>query len=146
MSKLKEELQATQYGDLKAKFAELGIANVWKAGIKKVVLIENAVAVLEKVKSKETIEDKDLAEEAIIEFEKEKEAITEKADKKAVSEFEAAVLKIVDQKELWTKESMTKRVVIYGNIFAQHRGVAKGIEALAKHDVLAEALKRIFKK
>tara|TARA_R110000737_G_scaffold183478_2_gene207047 strand:- start:3566 stop:4036 length:471 start_codon:yes stop_codon:yes gene_type:complete len=48
-----EELGLIKYQDLKAKFAELGVPQVWRAGSKKEELIKKAVAILSKV----TIED-----------------------------------------------------------------------------------------
>jgi hypothetical protein len=49
VANLKADLEATQYADMKAKFEELGIPDVWKSGVKKDVLILNALAKLDEI-------------------------------------------------------------------------------------------------
>ena len=46
MSNLKSELGLVKYGELKNKFEELGIPNVWKQGKKKVDMIDEAIEIL----------------------------------------------------------------------------------------------------
>ena len=50
MSNLKQELEETNYNDLKKKFTELGIESAYTAGKKKVDLINIAIDVLDKLK------------------------------------------------------------------------------------------------
>ena len=50
MSDLKKDLGLIKYGELKAKFEDLGIPNVWKQGKKKVDMINEAVELLSTIK------------------------------------------------------------------------------------------------
>lgn len=63
---IKAELEALNYADLKAKFIELGIDSVWKAGVKKSVLIQSALQALENSPKSiaEEIEEEEIGEEA----------------------------------------------------------------------------------
>ena len=57
---IKEELEALDYADFKAKFVELGIESVFKAGVKKSVLIQSAIKALEdmpEISENEILED-----------------------------------------------------------------------------------------
>ena len=58
----KAELSEVKYGELFAKFTELGIPEVWKPGSKKIVMIEKAI---EAVKLKASLEDQGLNEKEI---------------------------------------------------------------------------------
>ena len=60
----KEELSAVKYGKLLEKFTELGVAEAWKPGSKKITMIENAI---EKLKIKNSLESLGLDEEQISE-------------------------------------------------------------------------------
>ena len=136
MSDLKKELGLIKYGELKAKFVELGIPNVWKQGKKKVDMINEAIELL----STMDVSWVDDVQEA-------KEIIEEKASKKLNEKeikFEQDVELVVSKKKFYTLESASKRVRQYNNIFLQHRGTPKGIEALYNHDVMKEAIKRMF--
>lgn len=142
MSNYKEKLEAIPYNSLKAEFIKLGVGPIWKSGVKKVELIYNAVQALERMASEES-EDSDV--ENIIEEIKAEDIEAELVEnEKERSEFDKAVSKIVDQKELWTKEAMAKRIKVYANIFDQHRGNPKGDESLFKQETLQAAFDLIF--
>ena len=81
----KSELSAVKYGDLLAKFTELGIKEVWTPGKKKTFMIEAAIAKLNTIKS---LEEKGLSDD---EVEQEVELIESKrAQFKALSEAKEA--------------------------------------------------------
>jgi len=140
MSNFKEQLEAVPYNKLKEEFIKLGIGPIFKSGTKKVTLIYNAVQALERMDEESIIEEvvQEIIEEDIIAEKKE--------DDKKLSDFEIAVSKIIDNKLLWTKESMAKRIKVYANIFDQHRGNPKGDESLFKQQTLQAAYDLIFKK
>ena len=153
MDKLKKELEAVKYHELKDRFTDLGIPQVWKPGTKKAIIIQNALELLEKLESKnigasenDGEQNANIVEDAILEIETEHEVIFQEKQVEEKSFFENSVLKIVEQKDLWTIDSMKKRINIYENVFKQHRGMDKGAETLLKQQILSEALKRIFKK
>lgn len=135
---IRQELEAVQYQKLKAKFEEMGIAEVWKSGTKKVVMINNALDILDRVTEDNT------TEEIIEEIALEKEKASKTRVEVAQSEREKAISNIVSNKHLWTKESMERKIKIYGNIFLQHKLTIKGKEALERQEVLKEAIKIIF--
>tara|TARA_R110002073_G_scaffold27337_1_gene88369 strand:+ start:4763 stop:5176 length:414 start_codon:yes stop_codon:yes gene_type:complete len=137
MSNLREELTAMRYNDLKVKFQELGIGEVFRAGIKKVVLIDTAVELIEK---KDSITEEVTVEELEIEIVKDREEIKEVL----LSEFEKAVNVVTSTDGIWTKETMEKRIWVLENVFLQHRSSIKGLEARAKQEVLEAALKIMF--
>ena len=136
MSDLKKELGLVKYGELKDKFVELGITNVWKQGKKKVDMINEAVEVLSTMEVSQ-VEDVQEAKEII------KEKTSKKLDAKEIK-FEQDVEIVVSKKKFYTLESASNKVRQYNNIFLQHRGTPKGIEALYNHDVMTEAIKRMF--
>ena len=138
MSKLRNELEALRYMDLKDKFIELGIGEVFKGGVKKVVLIETAISTLENMETGKTVK------EVIAKVAIEEKIIKEEIEIKNITAFEKSVLDVIANKEFWTKESMEKRMNVYGNIFNQHRGTPKGDEVLLKQEVLQEVIKRIY--
>ena len=134
---LREELTAIRYMDLKAKFQELGIGEVFKAGIKKVILIENAIELIEKRDS--------FPEELTVEQVKEEIAKDEIiVEKVKLSEFDKAVKAVTSTDGIWTKDTINRRIVILGNIFAQHRNTVKGKEAIDKQAILEAASKIMF--
>ena len=137
MSNLREELTAMRYNDLKVKFQELGIGEVFRAGIKKVVLIDTAVELIEK---KDSITEEVTVEELEIEIVKDREEIKEVL----LSEFEKAVNVVTSTDGIWTKETMEKRIWVLENVFLQHRSSIKGLEARAIQEVLEAALKIMF--
>lgn len=120
----REELEAVKYGDLKAKFEELKIEDVWQNGIKKGDLIENALTKLAEIKKK-AIEAGDIVEEQLTNVEvvdeKTAEAVkeTEVADPVVVTEDPKKV-KDNEQtpevaelpKAVITKEDLKKNLVI----------------------------------
>ena len=135
MSLLKEELTLVKYQDLKNKFDELGVSEVWRQGKKKIDMINEAVEILSEMEA--TGEKSDVAIEEIVKDKKIEAVVTE-------SKFELAVLAIVEKKELYTLASITKKCRQLQNIFLQHRGSAKGKEALGRYEILVEATKRMF--
>ena len=141
MSNLKEGLEGllegVQYHSLKDKFIELGIGEAFKAGVKKVVLIERAVELLEVMDTlPEGMTFAEVEEEV-----KNQEVIVEGT---RASKFNDAVKAVAATENIWTKETIEKRIVILGNIFAQHRGTIKGKEALDKQEILKAASKLMF--
>ena len=137
MSVIRKELEDTRYTDLKDKFKELGIPEVFKPGIKKVDLVDSAVELLEK---KETLKQDVSVADIVIEVEKDKVIANEVKEDKLSHE----VSKIVANKEHWTKASIEKRITILNNSFIQHRGSAKGVDALRRREILIEAAKIMF--
>lgn len=96
---IKAELEALAYAELKTKFAELGIESVWKAGVKKSVLIQSAMKALEEVSEPiaeeipaEEIEEEESEEEEIpaeeIEVIEEEILTDQKADSEELPEGE----------------------------------------------------------
>ena len=136
MSDLKKELGLVKYGELKDKFVELGIPNVWKQGKKKVDMINEAVELLSTMEVSQ-VEDVQEAKEII------KEKTSKKLDAKEIK-FEQDVEIVVSKKKFYTLESASDKVRVYHNIFLQHRGAPKGIKALHNHKVMKEAIKRMF--
>lgn len=136
MSNLKKDLGLIKYGELKAKFTELGIPNVWKQGKKKVDMINEAVELLSTMEVSQVEDVQDAIE--IVE-----EKTSKKLDEKEIK-FENDVKEVVSKKQFYTMVSASKKASQYKNIFLQHRGMVKGIEALYNHDVMTEAIKRMF--
>tara|TARA_R110000796_G_scaffold68451_3_gene156823 strand:+ start:2689 stop:3135 length:447 start_codon:yes stop_codon:yes gene_type:complete len=99
-----EDFKDVKYGDLLAKFTELGIPDVWKAGKKKKQMIDKAIEQLAVIKSLENsgLKEEDIKEELkIVEVKKaeakeakELEEVVEakKADKAIVAKVENAGL------------------------------------------------------
>jgi hypothetical protein len=99
-----EDFKDVKYGDLLAKFTELGIPEVWKAGKKKKQMIDKAVEQLAVIKSLENsgLKEEDIKEELkIVEVKKaeakeakelEEVVEAEKADKAIVEKVEKAGL------------------------------------------------------
>tara|TARA_R110002167_G_scaffold168010_1_gene365640 strand:+ start:732 stop:1181 length:450 start_codon:yes stop_codon:yes gene_type:complete len=149
MSNLKQELEETNYNDLKKKFTELGIESAYTAGKKKVDLINIAIDVLDKLKvdsipvvaSEIVTADVDPVLEAIKEVEEDKaiEAESEKSD------FDKAVEAIVSKKEFYTKESIDKKIFQLHNVFLQNRGTVKGTECQEREEILKAASLIMFK-
>ena len=134
---LEELLKGVPYHSLKDKFIELGIGEAFKAGVKKVVLIERAVELLEVM---------DTLPEGMT-FDEVKEEVATQAvivEETRASKFNDAVKAVASTENIWTKETIEKRIVILGNIFAQHRGTIKGKEALDKQEILKAASKLMF--
>tara|TARA_B110000977_G_scaffold143780_1_gene182558 strand:+ start:70 stop:480 length:411 start_codon:yes stop_codon:yes gene_type:complete len=136
MSNLKSELGLVKYGELKNKFEELGIPSVWKQGKKKVDMINEAIEILSTMDDSK-VEDSKEAIEIIV------EKTSKELDEKEIK-FNSDVEAVVAKKKFYTIDSASKKARQYNNIFLQHRGSAKGIEALYNHDVIVEAIKRMF--
>ena len=110
---LKEELTEIRYNDLKAKFQEMGIGDVFKPGTKKVVLIDNAVELINK---RDSFSEKLTVEQVKEEIAKDEAKVAEVC----LSKFDLAVKAVTSTDGIWTRESINKRILILGNIFAQH--------------------------
>ena len=136
MSNLQKELELTKYGELKDKFESLGVSNVWKQGKKKADMINDAIELLSTMDVSQV---EDVQEASIIIEEK----TSKKLDEKEVK-FESDVKVVVSKKQFYTMVSASKKASQYNNIFLQHRGSIKGIDALHKHNVMIEAIKRMF--
>lgn len=116
-----EELREVKYHDLLAKFKELGIPEVWKAGTKKITMINNAI---DKMKIKNSLESLGLDKEQVskeVEVMAKKKAkaeadqilaeakLAEKEDKKEVVRLKKAKLSKEDlEKNIKTIESNIK--------------------------------------
>lgn len=140
MSNLKIELENTNYNDLKSKFEELGVPQLFKRGVKKVDLINEAIEVISKIEI--------MGGEGVVFDEAKNKVDVDKLDKVSRDkiEFDIKVDKVVANKSFWTKESIDKRIRQLHNVFTQHRGMSKGIECLEKRLVLEAASKIMFKK
>jgi hypothetical protein len=136
MSNLRNELEATNYHQLKDKYQELGISDAFVSGSKKVDLINTAIEVLSKIKESEVnpIEAVDILQQEKVEG----EVI-------AKSDFDKEVEEVVSKEELWTLQSIEKRIRVLGNIFLQHRGTSKGDHSLHKQLVLIAAKEIMYK-
>tara|TARA_R110002167_G_scaffold80348_2_gene220910 strand:- start:184 stop:594 length:411 start_codon:yes stop_codon:yes gene_type:complete len=136
MSNLRNELEATNYHQLKDKYQELGISDAFVNGSKKVDLINTAIEVLSKIKESEVnpIEAVDILQQEKIEDEV-----------MVKSSFDKEVEEVVSKEELWTLQSIEKRIRVLGNIFLQHRGNPKGNHSLHKQLVLIAAKEIMYK-
>lgn len=136
MSNLRNELEATNYHQLKDKYQELGISDAFVSGSKKVDLINTAIEVLSKIKESEVnpIEAVDILQQEKIEDEV-----------MVKSSFDKEVEEVVSKEELWTLQSIEKRIRVLGNIFLQHRGTSKGDHSLHKQLVLIAAKEIMYK-
>ncbi len=142
MSKLRQELEATNYNNLKKKFTELGIESAFVAGTKKVELINIAIDVIDKLKSDS--EDQEPDTDKVL------QAIEDVAGDKAIeaeaakTDFEKEVEALVAKKKFYTKESLAKRQSQLFNVFLQNNGSDKGTEAFDKSEVFKAAGKIMF--
>ena len=148
MSNLRNELEATNYHQLKDKYQELGISDAFVSGSKKVDLINTAIEVLDKLKEGSTSDpilpltnEEAKVLEAIEEINADK-VIKAKFEK---SDFDKEVEEVVSKEELWTLQSIEKRIRVLGNIFLQHRGTSKGDHSLHKQLVLIAAKEIMYK-
>ena len=115
-----EELSDIKYHDLLAKFTELGIPEVWKAGTKKITMINKAI---DKIKIKNSLESLGLDKE---EVSKEVEAMAKKKAKAEADKIlaEAKQVEKEDKKEVvrlkkakLSKQDLEKNIkVIESNI------------------------------
>ena len=94
----KSDLSKVKYGELLAKFTELGVPEAWIAGSKKTVMIEKAIAAVQLKASLESQGlDKKEIEDKVIEIEEAKVVAKEKEE-----------IAIVEQKEAEQKASKEK--------------------------------------
>ena len=121
MSNLQKELELTKYGELKDKFEDLGVPGVWKQGKKKADMLNEALELLSKMDDIK-IEDVQEAKSII------KEETSNKIDEKE-TKFENDVEVVVSKKKFYTVETASRKANQYNNIFLQHRGSVKGIDA-----------------
>jgi hypothetical protein len=140
-----QELKEVKYHDLLAKFTELGIPQVWKAGKKKATMIEKAI---EELKIKKSLEAKGLSEK---EVEVELEAIKEKK----VELQQAEKLEVAIQAELEEKKEVKKvvdadlsREVIEANLVNIKKQMIQCVPAhrmilIKKRDLLLDLLSKI---
>ena len=140
----KQELNEVKYGDLLAKFTELGIEEAWTPGKKKLDMIDKAI---EKLNIKRSLEEKGLEGK---EIEKELEVIEQakveagkaEALANAIAEEEKDKQMVVEIEEIkLTKEQIESNIK---NIDANLRG---GVAAhrnilLKKRDVLEDLLNK----
>lgn len=89
----KQDLGQVKYGDLLDKFTELGIPEVWKAGTKKVKMIDAAI---EKLKIKESLESLGLDKVQV--SEELKAIVKNKEEAQKVELIEKAEQEIVEDK------------------------------------------------
>lgn len=91
----KAELSKVKYGELLAKFTELGVPEVWKAGSKKMTMIEKAI---EQVSLKSSLEDaglnadqieKKVEEVAVAKIEKKQKEEVAKIEKQEADDAQA---------------------------------------------------------
>lgn len=95
-----ETLSEVKYGDLLAKFTELGIPEVWKPGSKKIKMIETAIEKLAIVRSLEDrgLEQKEIEQE-LVNVELKKQQKEEQQLVEAAKQQEAADKAIVTKVE-----------------------------------------------
>lgn len=107
----KAELSKVKYGELLAKFTELGVPEVWKAGSKKITMIEKAI---EQVKLKQSLEDAGLNEKEIEQkIEEVKVAKEEKKIKEEVAKIEKQEAEDAKAKEKINNAGLTLEQIDY---------------------------------
>lgn len=87
---IKAELENLNYADLKAKFIELGIGFVFKAGVKKSVLIQSAMKALEFIEEETEISAEETEKKASTEEDEDQEELPEgeyEIDEEALVEY-----------------------------------------------------------
>lgn len=123
----KAELSKVKYGELLAKFTELGVPEVWKAGSKKITMIEKAI---EQVKLKQSLEDAGLNTEEI--EQKVEEVKIAKEEKKVKEE-----IKKIEEQEVQDAEAKSK-IDNSGFSLEQIEYNIKNIEANIKFGIPAQ--------
>lgn len=139
----KHELSKVKYGELLAKFTELGVPEVWKPGSKKAVMIDKAI---EQIKIKQNLEQEGLSkkevEEKVVEINQQKEVAKAQEELKAAVEAEQKEFKA----QQTTKElKLTKEQIEY-NITNIDRNLLQctdqqRFELIKKKDFLLDLLK-----
>ena len=120
----KSDLSKVKYGELLAKFTELGVPEVWIPGSKKMTMIEKAIAAVQLKSSLESQGlDKKEIEDKVIEIEEAKVVAKEK-EEIAIVEQEEAEQKIAKEKII--KSDLTLEEINY-NI--------KNLESLIKFGI-----------
>ena len=120
----KEELSKVKYGELLNKFTELGIPEVWKAGTKKITMINSAI---DKLKIKTNLESLGLED---AEVSKELEVIVENKIKADLAK-EVEVAKQVEIKD----KAETKQIQNSGLTKEQVEGNLRNIELNLKNGI-----------
>lgn len=108
VAELKAELTAMEYPTLKAKLKELGVSEVFKGGVKKSTIIQNALRALEELENKEELEvttteeieetSEEVSEETSEEEEETSEEEEEEEEEENVDDIEVDSPEIVIQK------------------------------------------------
>lgn len=107
VAELKAELTAMEYPALKAKLKELGVSEVFKGGVKKSTIIQNALRALEELENKEELDEapgvavteEEISEEQEeTEEEEEQEETEEEEEEESVDDIEVDSPEIVIQK------------------------------------------------
>lgn len=141
----KQELSKVKYGQLLEKFTELGVPEAWKAGSKKIVMIEKAI---ELYKIKQNLEQEGLSKEEVetkvVEIEQEREVLKQTEELKKAIEVEEKEKKAQEK----TKElNLTKEQIEYNikNIDANLIQCTdqQRFELIKKKDFLLELLDKI---
>ena len=101
------ELNSVKYGDLLAKFTELGVEKAWKAGKKKKTMIEDAIERL-KIKSELEAKGKEAQEENVENVIEEKK---EEAAKEVAAEKKVAKAKIQEDKKNVQSSNLTQEQI-----------------------------------
>lgn len=140
-----QQLSEVKYHDLLAKFTELGIPQVWKAGKKKSTMIAKAI---EELKIKQSLESKGLSEK---EVEAELEAIKERREElvNAKKLEEAIQVEQQDRKEIEkVVESNLSKGVISSNLASIEKQLVQCLPThrmtlIKKKDLLLELLSKM---
>ena len=148
MSKIiisEQELQEVKYHDLLAKFTELGVPQIWKAGKKKATMITKAI---EELKIKQSLESKGLSEK---EVEVELEAIKEKkVELEQAEKLEVAIkAELKEKKEIKeVQDADLSKEVIEANLLNIQKQMVQCIPShrmilIKKKDLLLDLLSKI---
>jgi len=134
-----QELSEVKYHDLLAKFTELGIPEVWKAGSKKIDLISKAV---DKLKIKQSLESLGLDKDSVSK-EVEKMAIKKaKADDKIILEQAKQVEREDKQMVTKIKKANLSKEVLESNIKTIKANLAFGVPG--HRDILNKKLEALL--
>ena len=122
----KASLSKVKYGELLAKFTELGIPEVWKPGSKKMAMIDKAI---EAVKLKSSLEEQGLNKEEIeLKVEEVEVAKIEKEKKEAIKKIEEQEAADAKAKEKINNAGLTLEQIEY-NIKNCEANIKFGIPA-----------------
>lgn len=141
-----DELNEIKYGDLKAKFEELGIPSVWKGGSKKEDLINKALGLLNKIEIEGPTEDQQeeevpvVEETEVVKTEDPKEEVVEEEVVETPVETEEATeeIKAPVKETNFLKLEDTPKSAIMDPKLNIGLNTAKGIENQPKSDLKKE--------